>query len=320
MTVYYQFENILCGITKGVGRDPNLKKLEKMSAKDSFDYLMNNSSEMNGEYLGACLDSCRIGTMTTCAWTRDVRGLMGLIEKWREENGDNENLYHELSIEQVYSKFELPHIKHDKCPRDKKHNAIIQMDNGVVRCGHRSIEMMKPSFIEEYNEWDELSQMKVNKMYNKLFPDHPGPDEDVIEYKELKKRWDSEKPEEVLDVCYAILNDEAKIMSFETVLERMNLQPLIRMVYCEGNGFSSCKRLDEVPESSRYPYEHYCNWHNDKTNMVEFPFDGWTLAHYLMKWKQQKEKFGIEVPWFADRKENWEKRKMEISSKLIRYG
>lgn len=65
--VYYQFENILSGIMGGgEGRDPNLKEFQNMRPENAFSTFM-KPGRMKGKFLGACLDSCRIGTMTTCA-------------------------------------------------------------------------------------------------------------------------------------------------------------------------------------------------------------------------------------------------------------
>lgn len=326
MAIYYQFMNVLSGVTGGTGRDPNLKFLEKLSAKDSFSYLMGNPSTTGGEYLGACLDSCRMGSMTTCAWPGNIKDLMGLIETWRAENWDDESLYHEHSIDEFYSKFELPHIRHDECPRDKEHTEKIVMDKGIVRCGRRSVEMMKPSFIEVHSSWDEYSQMRINNMYEEepnidSWGNEDGeewiPEQEYKKYLRDKEIWYSEEPEEVVDVCYAILNDENRILSFEDVLKRLNLQPENRMVYCKGGGLEECKRLHEVPEDRRM-FSNFCGGHVEKNDLVEFGFDGWTLAHYFMKWKQQEEKFGFMPPWFSEGNEDWERQRAEVSSRYVR--
>ncbi|MEK6880173.1 MAG: hypothetical protein AABY22_11215, partial [Nanoarchaeota archaeon] len=88
---------------------------ERRSQKKQFEFLMQNGN-MRGHYLGACLDSCRWGGQTTVMWETNIKELMDFIQNWREQNNDDPNLYHELPIERLYKRFELPHIDHEKCP------------------------------------------------------------------------------------------------------------------------------------------------------------------------------------------------------------
>jgi hypothetical protein len=295
--------------------NPNLKELENISPKESAEYLM-KLGNMEGKYLGACLDSCRWGSMTTVAWDMNVRGLMSFIQKWRDENNDNEDLYHEEPIDKLYTKFELPYINHEKCPRNKKHENNFLDGEGRLRCGHRSIDKMKPSFIQEYDRgYDELSQMKIkgfcedkpsDPSYLDDNDDYIRPEPHFSNYSKKIKKYDSEKPiEEIVDVCYAIISDKDSVLSFETILERMNLQPTIKTVYCNGDSFNGgpCRRLDELDESARriVKYSRNCRGHEEQNNLTEFPFDGWDLAYYLLRWKQQSES----PPWFAKKHEDW---------------
>ncbi len=314
--VIYPFMKVLNG--KG---SPNLKELENVPVKDSMDYLMQQGN-MKGKYLGACLDSCRWGSMTTVAWELDLRSLMKFIQKWREENNDNENLYHEEPIEKLYTKFELPYINHEKCPRNKEHKDIFRDGIGKLRCGHRTVEKYKPGFLKEYEGgFDELSQMKIKNFYENS-PEDPSydgeegweyPEPDYTNYLKKLEKYNQEKPiEEVIDVCYAIMSDNNIPLSFENILERLNLSPKTKTVYCNGDYYLSgpCKRLDELDKYDRehYEYVNFCPGHEEINKWVEFPFAGWDLAYYLLKWKQQENVFGIGPEWFAEKNETWTKK------------
>src|SRR3989344_967783 len=187
------------------GENPNLKELENVSPKKSLEYLM-KPGNMKDKYLGACLDSCRWGSMTTVAWDMNVRGLMSFIQKWRDENNDNEDLYHEEPIDKLYTKFELTYINHEKCPRNKKHENNFLDGGGRLRCGHRNIEKMKPNFIEEFDKgYDEFSQMKVkgfceDKPIDPSYEDDDGnyirPEPGFTDYLKKLEKYESEKPVE----------------------------------------------------------------------------------------------------------------------------
>lgn len=309
--IIYPFIKVISG--KG---SPNLKELENISVKDSMKYLL-KSGNMKGKYLGACLDSCRWGSMTTVAWEMDIRSLMNFIGKWRRENNDNELLYHEMSIDELYKKFELPYINHEKCSRDENHKEAFRDGAGRLRCGHRIVEKHKPNFLREYNAgFDELSQMEVTSFYEDSPQDPSYEGDEKWEYPEpefsnyLKKleRYESEEQtEEVVDVCYAILSDKNLPLSFETILERLNLSSRTKTVYCNDDYFSRCRRLDELDESDReiYKLRENCPGHEEINKFTEFPFDGWDLAYYLLRWKQQKNIFGTEPKWFAEKNEYW---------------
>lgn len=305
--------------------NPNLKELKNISVKDSMRYLLKPGS-MKGKYLGACLDSCRWGSMTTVAWEMDVRSLMNFIRKWRRENNDNEELYHEAPIDELYKKFELPYINHDKCPRNKNHKETFKDSLGRLRCGHRTVEEYKPNFLREYCAgFDELSQMKTKGFYedspqDQSYEGDEGwecPEPEVSNYLNKLERYESEEPtEEVVDVCYTIMSDKNLHLSFETILERLNLAPRTKTVYCgthylESGVYldimSSCNRLDELDESDKQIYEltETCPGHEEINKFTEFPFDGWDLAYYLLRWKQQKNIFGKEPKWFAEKQEYW---------------
>lgn len=296
--------------------NPNLEELEKVSAEESFEYLM-KPRNMKGKYLGACLDSCRIGVTTGCIWKTNIRGLMNFIQRWREENNDNPELYHEMSLSKLYKKFELPYISHDSCPRDKSHSGTITDTGRRIRCSHKSTLYLKPSFIKEWETFDELSQMKTIELFEDTPSDSSYCDEDgdiyypepkYENYLKDKARYDSEEPIEVVDICYSILSDKNVILPFETILRRLNHSPETKTVFCSENHHGLrqlCRRVNELDdwEKSSYEITGICPGHSEPSNKVFFCFDGWDLAYYLQKWKEQTH--GKEPPWFAKKQEYW---------------
>ena len=300
MAIAYAFARVMSGRDDGV-----IESVRGMRPEKAIEHFM-KPGRMKGHYLGACLDSCRLGSMTTCYWPMDVRGLMGLIERWKEENNDNEAIYHEEPIEGLWKKFELPWINHQSCPREKGHRGTILDAFGRVRCAHKEVKMIRPSFhVSYYSGWDHHSQMPAMVFYedepcDPCYEDDRGDlvePEDYDEYLQLKAKFDAEEPKAVADVCYSIIREPRnKPMAFETILMRENIHPETRLEYC-GSGVldGGCKV---------YGDRDTCFGHDKKTNAVEFTFDGWTLAHYALKWKQQ----GPNAPWFADKIEHWPSR------------
>jgi len=296
MEIPYAFVSILGG--EG---DPNLPELANVESREAVKRLM-EPGFMRGKYLGACLDSCRGAGMNFVVWPVDVRGLMALISRWREENKDNDNslFYHPRQIGEMYIKFELPHIRHDACPRDSTHKERFVGSNGIIRCLHRSVKLMRPSFVLEGTKFDVLSQMKLKAFYE-VKPTDPSywddydelvrPEPEYSDYLAREFLWDSERPEEVVDACYAIIDDTKKILSFEDILERMNLASSYRTHYC--SQFSGCR--EDCSAS-------VCLGHERRVDETIFPFDGWTLAYYLQKWKEQD---CGDIPWFSPRPERW---------------
>jgi hypothetical protein len=308
MTIAYSFLKCLAG--EGNGFIAHAKRLKPEKA---IEYLM-RPGVMRGKLLGACLDSCRIGSMNTCYWPVDVDGMMNLIQRWREENDDNPGLYHERKLEDLYTKFDLPWIKHEHCPRDKNHKITVVDSAGNLRCGHNTLELIRPSFtVDGSLSWDSHSQTHIRNFYEEKPADPTNYDEggeDITdekgyqEYLENLERYETEEPIEVKDTCYSIIKESrTKPMAFETILRRENIQPAIKTKYC-GDAFgnlSKCKKDKSRP---------YCLGHDVPNSAVEFFFDGWTLALYVQKWKEQGD-----APWFANKKEQWPSRiNLRISS------
>ncbi|MFH1451943.1 MAG: hypothetical protein ABIF88_02075 [archaeon] len=316
MAIPYEMLKVLLGEGSG-----NLSEIQAMPADKAIKYLIDNPQFMKGRLLGACLDSCRIGTMTTCYWPTDVRGLMDLIQDWREVNDYNPSFYHERKLGELYSRFELPRITHEKCPRKETHKETLTDLAGRIRCAHREVTLMKPSFIRtDPLSWDKHGQTSLRSFYEEMPCDPSSEDDetgedltDRIEYEKylrLRDEFENEEPIKVLDICYAILREPENVpLSFESVLKRLNIQPETKLVYCGGHFGRDipCRRLDELDSyEKRISESSGCNGHNDVNNAVEFCFDGWTLAFYLQKWKDQV--FDGEPLWFAKNEEHWPER------------
>ena len=238
------------------GEKAYLDKSHRMP-KEQAEFLMQNSN-MKGEYLGACLDSCRWGSQINVMYKISIRGMADFIKNWMQQNeGSFTDLWHEKQIEELYTKFELPFIHHEICPRDKKHNLkeVIKDRGGKLRCINRSEKKLKPSFITSYTHFDELSGMKRVEYYEDA-PRNPFDCGDEVEELSLKQeeeleKFEQEEPTAVIDnICYAIISNREVIMPLETTLKRLNLRP-------------------------------------ERSNEIEFPFDGWDLSFYVQKWYQQ---------------------------------
>jgi hypothetical protein len=299
MGLSYAFVKVWAGEGDGC-----VEGARNLSPKDSIDYLM-QPGVMRGEFLGACLDSCRIGTMTTCRWPTDVYGFMKLIDRWKEENGDDPALYHEKSIDEIYNKFELPWINHDSCPRDGKHLGTFCDLAGRIRCAHKTVEKIKPNFEWRGGPyWDFHAQMDRFD-YSNNEPNEPGGDcgdEDYDVYLEEMRKFNGAEEVDVVDVCYSVIKDTDSPLALETILRRLNILPEKKTVYCDGNMMGACKRLDELSQKDRdwWGDLDWCHGHLDKLEAVEFTFDGWMMAHYLEKWRGQGD-----APWFSREIERW---------------
>ena len=119
---------------------PRLDK-EHRVPKQQAEYLV-KSGNMNGEYLGACLESIRWGSQTTVMYEFSVRDLVFFIGTWMAHNPDNfERLFHLKNNEA-----ELPHIVHEQCPAEEAHIKTIRDRAGRLRCAESIIKKLKPSY------------------------------------------------------------------------------------------------------------------------------------------------------------------------------
>lgn len=94
--------------------------------------------------------------------------------------------------------------------------------------------------------------------------------------------------------CYNILSDRDMTLSLETVLDRLNLNPKVQIIYCPDNHLvigRPCKRKKELTREQLEEYKETkrCPGHEDKTNETVHPFDGWDLAWYVQRWHEQND-------------------------------
>jgi len=211
---------------------------------------------------------------------------MKFIEIWQEQNNDNPELYPELAEEELLEKYKLPYIDHDgHCPRSKSHNSQAVDRTGQIRCMHKEDKFYKPSFMENYLSFDQHSKMLRREFY-----------EPFLETDEDQALWDQEKEtERVVDLCYAIISEKEKLLPFETILQRLNLDPEFHIVRC-GEIAEPCKRVDELEKEDRESAEIFCPGHQEKNMHVVFPFDGLAVTDYLQRWKLQGE-----APWYKEK-------------------
>ena len=270
MSARWSFYRVLAGNK----RNEKLEYIKKDGPEKAIKKLMLPGT-MQGQYLGECLDSCRWGSMTTCMWPIDMKGFIGIIQKWREENNDDLSLYHEHSIEDLYNKFELPHIHYESCPKDKEHKGTLIDRAGIIRCSHIESKFMRHNFIVEYDAIFDMHSQTERKEFYEEEPKEPGyyDDDNVFcidegeweKYLMLREKFDSEELNlEVVNPCYAIISDKNLTLPLETIFARENVS-----------------RDD---------------------GKVEFMFDGWNVAYYVQKWKEQS-KDSKDPPLFSKRKE-----------------
>jgi len=274
---------------------PNFKFfINREGIKERMNFLMQEEM-MNDEFLGACLDYIRWGGQTTVMYELGTKGLVNFIQHWMNLNQDN-LLWNDESPSE---NFRLPYIKHDKCPRDEKHKGTIRDLAGKVRCIHNSEKRLKPSFVRSFSYFDKDRQVHVEDYWEDVprdtLPDDTWDEntgelldfykEDLEKYQEQMEKFEEEEPTFIVkDFCYAILSDESTILSLEEVLNRLNLEPRMKTVYCSGNG---CKRLEEFTKDERWLYEGgMCRRHTEENDRTIHPFDGWELAWYVQKWHE----------------------------------
>lgn len=98
---------------------------------------------------------------------------------------------------------------------------------------------------------------------------------------------DTEEFTEPVPDCYSVISDEGIILSLEEILDRLNLEPRNKIVYCHAIG--PCERLGELDDWTRESYKltKICPGHEEENNKTMHPFCGWTLALYVQKWHEQ---------------------------------
>ena len=286
---------------------PRLDK-EHRVPKQQAEYLV-KSGNMNGEYLGACLESIRWGSQTTVMYEFSVRDLVFFIGTWMAHNPDNfERLFHLKNNEA-----ELPHIVHEQCPAEEAHIKTIRDRAGRLRCAESIIKKFKPSYVISYNVLEEPANSDRVKFYHDepRIPSTPDcdlddPDEieeakkvaieaekEMLEYDRKLRAFEAEEATlEVLDPCYAIIDERNMALPLETIIQRLNLNPESFNVYC--GDILACKEEDKLPKHMQGT--GHCWGHKKTFNETVFPFSGWYLAALVEKWWEQGQ-----APWFENR-------------------
>ena len=299
----YAFISVLGG-----KENPNLELPKELNEPKEEAEFLQKDENMKGYYLGACLDSCRWGSQMTVMWEMSIKDMIGFIQNWMKQNKNNyQELFHEMKINELYDKFELPHIHYDRCPRAKENKeenkGVITDLAGRLRCAHKEIKYFKPNYIREFDFFDEkLKTKKLNIWEDKPYEPSPSywwelqeeDEEDPIYveayevYEEEMEEFDNEERTlEVLDVCYSIISDKDVILPLEEVLRRVNLREEFVTFHCGGNRFGPCIRLLDSETTEMYDDLDHCPGHLKYNNKFETPFDGWDLAYYVQKWLEQ---------------------------------
>ena len=258
---------------------------------------LRRKENMRGLYLGACLDSIRWGGQTTVMYEMGNIKMISFIRNWMRQNeGNFQDLFHERGIDELYKRFELPHTDHKVCPRDKGHKERVMDRGGRLRCAHVDRKKLRSSFIQSYRSGDRMVFLERDPLYEVPEDENHWSRRD----KALIEKYDAEEPTaEIIDPCYVIISDKGRVLSFETILNRLNLAPKTKRVHCPGNDHirftrnKGCtkERLNEMDEEERLRNEdiNFCPGHTEPINdRLVFPFDGWDLAFYVQKWWGQK--------------------------------
>lgn len=305
MSIPYAFIKALQGVKIDLNADKRLPK-------EQAEFLM-QPNHMRGKYLGACLDSCRWGSMQTVMWEMNPVQIIEFVQNWMEQNKRNfRKLFHELTIEEMWKKFEFPYLDRKSC-----HNRILKLPDGTVECGHyetRELDLdgilrtedqyikikLKDflskddtilSLVEEVirnpelrNEYDHSTQEEKEDLEACYILD---PDFKMWEQKELGYYWERvflEKLEElknavphiIIEPCRGSLSDKGTTLSLETIIRRLRIHDKVNE-YCENR--HNCKES-----------EGYCCGHSKENPKTElYMCDGWMLAHYVQKWLEQKQ-------------------------------
>ena len=101
-------------------------------------FLMTDDN-MKGKYLGACLENSRWGSQTTVMYEMDIKGLIGFIQHWMQQNPENFTmLWQKKEREEMNQALELPYTQHETCPTNESHKRVVTDLAGRVRCAYKS--------------------------------------------------------------------------------------------------------------------------------------------------------------------------------------
>jgi len=156
------------------------------------------AGHMTGQYLGACLNSCRWGGETTIQYELGVKELVQFIDSWIKQNPEN---FQELWCLDRGEIVQLPYVHHDRCPEEKKYNSF----------GKR---------IHEHTIKDYGGRLRCAEFHYHY------------DNEEIKK----DKPKPIVHQCYAIISERGTVLPLETIIKRLNLEsflePILMMPHC----------------------------------------------------------------------------------------
>jgi|GEM_PF-6909743 len=271
------------------GEKPYLDKSKRLPEAQAA-WLM--KGHMKGRYLGECLDSCRWGSPMTVMYEMSPRELITFVKSWMRQNKNFEKKFHERPIEEMYTKFELPRISYDHCPRNEDHKRTITDGAGRIRCADVQYQHVKPSYAFMSARNDSFALIPRLE-YLESRPPEPSDDmpDDDPDYESEWAEWNAFNEEEptltIHDPCYAIIDEGKQILSLENIITRLNLRPPVEHARCGLNGCTPARwaalSADEKNERDR----DWCLGHDILQTKCEFPFDGWDLAYYVQKWWEQ---------------------------------
>ncbi len=164
--------------------------------------------EMNGLYLGACLESIRWGSETSVLYQLSAREMIHFVKAWQNQNeGEAKNRFIPTELEEAYRSLELPY-REEGCPRDKDHKKRIKDISGRERCGEIK------EVLTEGDGVIEVADLLSDQMRKKRFYEF-GRDPAYFEKPVNQESW--------IDPCYALIVKPEEVLALETILERKTI-------------------------------------------------------------------------------------------------
>ena len=256
-------------------KHPYYKVLSKL--QNPLNFFQKDSERLAHVSLGEALDFTSFGGMNYVVWPKlDTKGMVEFVQLWMD-NQRPKVQYERVAdprVEGVYSikrkseeffytwnRFHedfpeaLPFINHVSCPANENHRGTIRDLAGRIRCLHVDIQRAKPGFTTEWDignhrlcfQEDRPMDPREMEKYEDIS------DEEFEKYEEDMERFEVEKPEAIIDPCYAIISDVGSYLPLEKVLRRLNVN-----FKFSGSGKGSV-----------------------------FPFSGFDLANYVKAWWEQ---------------------------------
>jgi len=228
-------------------------------------YLMEDGN-MEGKYLGQCLDSSRWGGMTTIMYEVNPFTMIDFIKNWMEQNKDDLKFHYD----EPWPEFELPYVDYDVCPRNSKHSLRARGFDGTMRCIEEEDKELKKDFLLTGIDFDHLSKSR-----GRYYREQGMFDEE--EYEEYINATDMVT---VRERCGAILSDKEATLSLLDIIDRHNVfggRRAICKPYCKDEWMIDL-----------YGEKHNCFGHYPVKDYLIFPFDGWYLGRNVEYWYNQE--------------------------------